>query len=191
MRKEELEAAAKATTASYQQSTEEHQRTVSFLEQENLTLMLDIKALRAEHRRTKTSAEASTAETQRLRQELNQVHAYQSATAHAAAPPAPPAAPAVAPEASAPREAFAPLENRAPTSAFTATPAKKSTVSASTPTDAPTSKGTPSTMEMVASADDLLAAVEAGGEDITLSGMGAQPLVDLQDDDEPGDCNTQ
>ena len=206
-RKAELEAEAKQASASYTQSSEEHQRTVSFLEQENLTLMLDIKALRAEHRRTKTAADAALAETQRLRQELGQLQSVSYVAAPAMVAPAvaaPPAAPTAAPApetgATAPpappaREAFAPLENRAAGSAFTATPAKKAaaaatTPSAATPTDAPTGKGTPSTLQLVNSADSLLAAVEAG-EDVTLSNMAAQPLVNLQDDDEPGDCNTQ
>ena len=201
-RKAELEAEAKQASASYTQSSEEHQRTVSFLEQENLTLMLDIKALRAEHRRTKTAADAALAETQRLRQELGQLQSvsYVAAPAMVAPPAAPTAAPAPEADATAPpappaREAFAPLENRAAGSAFTATPAKKAAAattmpSAATPTDAPTGKGTPSTLQLVNSADSLLAAVEAG-EDVTLSNMAAQPLVNLQDDDEPGDCNTQ
>ena len=78
-RKAELEAEAKQASASYTQSSEEHQRTVSFLEQENLTLMLEDKVLRAEHRRTKTAADAalatSTAQVAALRAQLERAGA--------------------------------------------------------------------------------------------------------------------
>ena len=73
-RKAELEAEAKQASASYTQSLEEHQRTVSFLEQENLTLMLEDKELRADYLRTKTAADAalatSTAQVAVLRAQL-------------------------------------------------------------------------------------------------------------------------
>jgi hypothetical protein len=78
-RNAELEAEAKQASASHTQSSEDHQRTVSFLEQENLTLMLEDKELRAEHLRTKTAADAalatSTAQVAVLRAQLERVGA--------------------------------------------------------------------------------------------------------------------
>ena len=78
-RNAELEAEAKQASASYMQSSEDHQRIVSFLEQENLTLMLEDKELRAEHLRTKTAADAalatSTAQVAVLRAQLERAGA--------------------------------------------------------------------------------------------------------------------
>eukprot|EP00937_MAST-01D_sp_MAST-1D-sp2_P000772 g772.t1 len=180
-------------------STAEHTRTVGFLEQENLQLMLELKTLHGEHRLAQANMAKTSERMQLLQDELVALRCAQEMQAHsnrpeaAAQPPAPPMQSAVVnsqpPRNSTPLRS---LGSNAANSAFKPTPKKKSTPAGTSTPDVATNKSTPSTAQLVGSADELLAAVEAEENGQPHCGA-AQPLVDLHDADgeESGECTTQ
>ena len=132
-------------------------------------------------------------QSQQLQQEMARLQTQ--VRSQAAVAPAP--APVVQAKAQRETTPLRSLGNDGSTSAFGPTPGKKQQTLSITP-EVTTNKGTPSTAQLVAGADSLLAQMEAdesahGDENAHSGGMTKVPMVNLDDgsDEGAGECNTQ